>query len=191
MKHSKFLCVFACFGASVLGAPDGGHVSGVPKFSRVDEHVYRGGQPKSDGFRSLQKRGIRTVVDLRSTEDQARRERQEVEALGMRYVHVPMRPNVAPTSAEVSRALSVLNDPNAWPVFVHCDGGVDRTGVVTACYRVGHDHWTREKALAEARRKGMHHDRHEMQAFIASYQPSDAAPSSGRAGAEHARGTAK
>jgi len=48
-----------------------------------------------------------------------------------------------------------MQDPSAVPVFVHCRRGADRSGVLIACYRMAHDHWSNEQALAEARTAGL------------------------------------
>ena len=42
-----------------------------------------------------------------------------------------------------------------WPVFVHCQRGADRTGVVIAAYRISHEKWTDEQAITEAKRFGL------------------------------------
>ena len=52
-------------GTAALHAASLSDVTGVPNFHQVDEHVYRGGQPHGQGFASLAKIGIRTVIDLR------------------------------------------------------------------------------------------------------------------------------
>src|ERR1019366_8567503 len=38
---------------------------GVPKFHRVNERIYRGAQPDGEGWDSLAKLGVKTVIDLR------------------------------------------------------------------------------------------------------------------------------
>ena len=43
----------------------GSPVQGIHNFYKVDEHVYRGGQPTEEGFRYLAKIGVKTVIDLR------------------------------------------------------------------------------------------------------------------------------
>src|SRR5712691_10062210 len=67
---------------------------GVPHFFQVNDHIYRGGQPSNEGWSSLAKMGIKTVVDLRRDgEDHdhwIREEERAVQAAGMRYVSVPM-----------------------------------------------------------------------------------------------------
>ena len=83
------------------------------------------------------------------------REKKEVEAAGMQYVGIRLSGLFAPTYGEMSRILSVLQDAKLGPVFVHCRRGDDRAGMVIACYRIVHDHWTNEQAFAEARDHGI------------------------------------
>ena len=50
-----------------------------------------------------------------------------------------------------------LNDPNNWPVYVHCKGGRHRTGALTAVYRITHDNWTADKAWEEMKEFEFNH----------------------------------
>jgi tyrosine-protein phosphatase SIW14 len=135
---------------------------GVPNFHQVDEHVYRGAQPDGRGFAALAKIGVKTVIDLRGevSEDIA------VQRLGMRYIRLPWSGLSAPAESQVAAVLSLLNDSSDWPVFIHCRRGADRTGTAIACYRIMHDHWSNQQALAEAKTFGMSSMEIAMQRFI-------------------------
>ncbi len=146
-------------GASI---PD---VPGVPNFHQVDEHVYRGAQPHGQGFDGLAKIGIKTVIDLRGE----RSEETAVERTGMHYVRLPWSGYKAPADSQIAAVLSLLNDNSAWPVFIHCRRGADRTGTAIACYRITHDHWTNQQALAEAKTFGMSSMEVAMQRFILAF----------------------
>src|SRR5579883_636433 len=63
------------------------NAAGLSNFHQVAPHIYRGGQPTADGFKNLSKMGIKIVLDLRAGGDE--QEKQLVEKLGMKYVHVP------------------------------------------------------------------------------------------------------
>jgi tyrosine-protein phosphatase SIW14 len=126
----------------------------IGRFRQISPNLYRGAQPDRDGFAFLQRLGIRTVVSFRSEAS----ERALVEALGMRFVHIPVTFRVLggdmPTQA-VARFLSVVDDTAAGPVFVHCKRGADRTGAFVGLYRVVRQGWNVERAYEEARDIGM------------------------------------
>ncbi|HEV8041108.1 MAG TPA: tyrosine-protein phosphatase [Bryobacteraceae bacterium] len=127
---------------------------GIQKFEQINEHLYRGAQPAEEGFKALKKMGIHTILDLRDRAQQSRWEKQVVESLGMQFVTVPMSMH-APTDGEMAHVISLLNASEGWPVFVHCEGGRDRTSAVIACYRIAHDGWDNQKAYNEARQHGI------------------------------------
>jgi tyrosine-protein phosphatase SIW14 len=132
-------------------------ISGVPNFHRLNASVYRGGQPTAQGWTSLKQLGVKTVVDLRRDgEHSVKAEQQAVEAAGMHYINVPLKRIVAPSNESISKVLALLQSNEDGPVFVHCRGGVDRTGAVIACYRIAHDGWRNQTALDEAKSYGMH-----------------------------------
>src|SRR5580704_8424788 len=140
-------------------------VPGVNNFHQVDEHVYRGAQPHGQGFDGLAKLGIKTVIDLRGE----RSEETAVERAGMHYVRLPWSGYKAPDDAQIATVLALLNDNSAWPVFVHCRRGADRTGTAIACYRIAHDHWSNQQALSEAKTFGMSSMEVAMQRFIMGF----------------------
>lgn len=145
-------------------------VAGVENFHQVDEHVYRGGQPNGAAFTSLARIGIKTVIDLRGENF----EKSAVEHAGMRYVRLPWSGFKAPSDSQVAAVLALMNNSSAWPVFVHCRRGADRTGTAVACYRIAHDHWTNQQALAEARSFGMSSMEIAMEHFILRFSPAAA-----------------
>jgi len=147
--------------------------SGLPNFKIVNDRILRGGQPSDDGFKKLAERGVKTVVDLRWVDEHdIPREKQIVEADGMRFISVPMKGLSAPSLEQMTKVLGILEDSNSWPVFIHCRRGADRTGTVLACYRISHDHWQNQKALEEAKTYGLSSFERAMRSFIQHFQPS-------------------
>jgi tyrosine-protein phosphatase SIW14 len=144
--------------------------AGVPNFQQVNEHIYRGAQPNTQGFQSLASLGVKTVIDLRGGGGRSADERKVVEAAGMRYVAIPLDGYSAPTDRQVSNLLGLLNDESAGPVFVHCRRGADRTGTIIACYRISHDHWQNRKALVEAAANGMSWTEIAMKHYVLGYK---------------------
>jgi tyrosine-protein phosphatase SIW14 len=142
----------------------------IKNMQAVNDHIYRGAQPSSQGFKQLAKMGIKTVIDLRDRAAQADREKQIVESLGMKYVGIPMNMH-SPTDDQIAKALSVLNSTESAPVYLHCLGGRDRTGAVIACYRIAHDGWDNHKALAEATVHGLSVFDVGMRHYIVRFRP--------------------
>lgn len=143
--------------------------AGVENFHKLNDNLYRGAQPTDEGFASLAKLGIKTVLDLREFDSRSLAEKKAVEAAGMKYVNVPLQGTNTPEPAVVAKALAVLNQKDAGPIFVHCRRGADRTGTIIACYRISHDGWQAAKALQEAKELGMAWYTKGMQHFIRDY----------------------
>ena len=114
-----------------------------------------GAQPQRGGLKKLSELGIKTVINLRGASDDTRKEQAEAEASGMRYFNIPMSGLGRPSDEQMERALAVIDAKENWPVFVHCQRGADRTGVVIAVYRILRNQWTAEQAIYEAKRFGL------------------------------------
>jgi len=152
----------ALFGAPALAAgPDeakaAAAVQPIKRFAQVDGQLYRGAQPDEAGFRYLKDLGIRTIVSFRTDNP---REKDLVESLGMRFVSIPVRFRAFGwgddfDAGDVQRFFAVLDDPATGPVFFHCKRGADRTGSFAAIYRIARQGWSEDRALAEARERGM------------------------------------
>jgi len=153
-------------------------LAGVRRFSQVNDHFYRGAQPTAEGLQALFKLGIRTILDLRPEGGRGATEQRRATVLGMHYANVPMSGLHAPTTEEIDQAIAVLQDPKNWPVFVHCQHGVDRTGTVVACYRIKVDSWPNDRAEKEAEERGMHRVEYRMKSFILNFHPPGLKPPS-------------
>jgi protein tyrosine/serine phosphatase len=121
------------------------HVS-IDNFGQVNDGYFRGAQPKGHDYQDLAAIGVKTVIDLSNDQET---EAQSVQAAGMKFVRIPLTTTAAPAATAIEKFLSLVNDPSNLPVYVHCQGGRHRTGVMTAIYRMSHDHWTPDRAFAE------------------------------------------
>ena len=124
-------------------------LTGLPYFGTVSTQLYRGAQPEDSGFAELKKLGIGIVVNLRHEPDEIARERGLVEQQGMQYVSIPWRGKQDPKTENVAQFLELLRASPDKKVFVHCERGAERTGVMVACYRISSERWTAEQALNE------------------------------------------
>jgi protein tyrosine/serine phosphatase len=122
----------------------------VKNFGKTNANYYRGGQPEQRDYADLASIGVRTVIDL--THDGRSDERGLVERAGMKFYRIPLTTSERPSHAAVTQFLKLVNDSANWPVFVHCQGGRHRTGVMTAVYRMSQNGWTADLAYQEMKR---------------------------------------
>ena len=122
----------------------------IKNFGQMDDRFFRGGQPKQEEYPELAALGIRTVIDLQDKPTSY--EKQNVEALGMKYINIPMSDSSYPQSAKIEQFLKLVNDPSTGKFYVHCAGGRHRTGVMGAVYRFNHDNWNYDQVYAEMKK---------------------------------------
>lgn len=119
-------------------------LDGVPNLHRITPTLYRSEQPTAAGFRNLEKLGIRTVINLRAFND----DDAELRGTMLRAVHVPVRTWHLETG-EVVRVMRELRQAGNGPFLIHCQHGADRTGLMSALYRMLEQDWSADDALAE------------------------------------------
>lgn len=127
-------------------------VNGAPNLHRVSPGLYRSAQPTAAGFATLKKRGVRTVINLRSFHSN----RKLIGVTGLANEHITMKAWHA-EDHEVVRFLQIVTDPKRQPVLVHCQHGADRTGTMCAIYRVTVQGWTKDAAIKEMKSGGYGH----------------------------------
>ena len=143
--------------ALILGCRSAAPVAGMPhNFGVVEEgRIYRGAQPSSADLEALQRRGVRTILKVNS--DDLQSERATAARLGMQLVYVPLSARTVgrqSSCADVQRAYAVLTDPAAWPVYVHCTHGRDRTGFLVGLFREREERWDWPRVSDELTRYG-------------------------------------
>jgi protein tyrosine/serine phosphatase len=158
------LCV-----SSVTLAQEKLKIQELPKLVQVNPNLYRGGQPKEGGIDLLKQMGIKTIINLRDSDEQSKSEEGEAKALGMKYFNIPLPNFDRPDNKIVSEILSLITSAENQPVFVHCRRGSDRTGTIIALYRIDYDGWTGDLAKAEAKRNGMGFWQYKMKDYISDY----------------------
>jgi tyrosine-protein phosphatase SIW14 len=137
-------------------------------FGKVNDSLYRGGQPYAAGMKLLQEMGVKSVINLRMTNDQWQAEAAVAASCSMTYTNFPLNSLAAPTDAQVAGILAAIESLPK-PVFIHCQYGCDRTGTIIACYRIQHDNWPNAKAFKEAQSFGISPYELEMRRYIARF----------------------
>lgn len=142
-------------------------LEGLSNVGRMLPNLYRGAQPESVGFQTLSIMGIKTILALRVLDS----EKKLVESYGMKYIPNPMSTFTKVNTNVLGDALKVMRNESNWPVFVHCQHGADRTGVVCAVYRMQYDRWTEQASEQEMQDFGFHDIWFQMKMFVRWYKP--------------------
>jgi protein tyrosine/serine phosphatase len=123
-------------------------LEGAPNLHRITPDFYRSAQPLKAGFPSLERQvGIKTVVSLRAFHS----DKKLAAGTGIKLISIPINTwNIE--REDLVRALAEIEIARKkGPVLLHCQHGADRTGLVSALYRMLYEGWTREAALDEMR----------------------------------------
>jgi hypothetical protein len=65
------------------------------------------------------------------------------------YYWLPLSVWDPATDDQTAEFLSLVNDQSKGPFFVFCTDGQNRTGEMTAIYRIIHDGWSTDRAVRE------------------------------------------
>ena len=126
-------------------------IKGLSNFAKISETLYRGAQPDKEGFSELKKIGVKTVINLRSSHS----DKSMMKGLGLRYLEIPIRAGDVSEENVIKFLKTVTNSENG-VIFVHCQHGSDRTGMMIGAYRMYVQGWSREDAIAELANFGFH-----------------------------------
>ena len=121
-------------------------IPGAPNLHRVAPNLYRSAQPEAEGFKTLAKEpGIKTVVSLRAfNSDEAL-----ADGTGIKLVRIKIHTWHIETEDVVLALANIRNAEALGPVLLHCQHGADRTGLISALYRMLYQGWSKVAALDE------------------------------------------
>ena len=120
--------------------------AGVPNLHQVERNFYRSAQPDAQGFNTLAKRyGFKTVVSLRAFNADGPLAR----GLNLHLVRYKIHTWHIEREDVVGALRSLRTAMSEAPVLLHCQHGADRTGLITALYRILYDGWSKQAAIDE------------------------------------------
>jgi protein tyrosine/serine phosphatase len=119
-------------------------LEGVPNLHRLTPMLYRSEQPTALGMQNLEKLGVRTVINLRAFND----DEDEVRGTTLRTERTKIL-TWRVDDRHVIEVMNMLKKTENGPFLIHCQHGADRTGLMSAMYRMLEQNWSAEDALAE------------------------------------------
>src|ERR1051326_7631387 len=79
------------------------NAKGVPNFGKLNDYIWRSGQPSREGYANLAKQGLKTVVNLR----QEFPGDKDLIPEGVRYVYIPIKDEHEPTEEQAKQFMEV------------------------------------------------------------------------------------
>lgn len=176
----KLLVVFALLAVSVSNAFS---KDLIVNFSKVNDALYRGARLTSnEAVQYLKSIGVKNIINLQGGDlnsdigiiipwaepgerpEVIAAEKTAALALGMGFFHNPLNSLEPITNDEnkaIDETLEFMHNKNNWPVFIHCEHGADRTGLLVALYRVKYEGMDVEAARREWIKNG-HNKLHQL-----------------------------
>ena len=174
-----FLVLMLAAGAAALRAEDTpaplvvpvnnsrpAELPGLHNVFHLSERLYSGSVPEGDeGFHSLQRLGIRTIL----TVDGMSPDVERAHRFGMRYVHLPFGYDGCPVP-QANRIVRAVRDLPG-PVYVHCHHGKHRSPTAAEFVRIALDGITPEQAVREMQRAGTGKEYEGLYQDVRAYRP--------------------
>jgi protein tyrosine/serine phosphatase len=118
---------------------------GVQNLYKITDNLYRSQQPSEAGFKALKEQlGIKTVVNLRAFHS----DKEKMSGLGLLNEELSVK-TWHIEDEDVVKVLSILRKKENGPFLIHCQHGADRTGLMSAMYRIVEQGWTKDEAISE------------------------------------------
>jgi uncharacterized protein (TIGR01244 family) len=133
----------------VSGAAVSGDRFAIRNHRAVDDALATSGQPTEAQLADIAAAGFTTVINLALHDDprySLADEAATVRALGMRYVHIPVR-FAAPSDADLRAFFAAVNAHRGEKVWIHCAANY-RVSAFLGLYRVIEQGWDEDRAFA-------------------------------------------
>ena len=119
-------------------------VPGVPNLHKINDNLYRSAEPTKQGMKNLKILGIKTVINLRAFYYDT----ELITGAGLLDEELSIKPWHI-EDEDVIRVLKIIRQKENGPFLVYCQHGADRTGVISAMYRIVEQGWSKNEAIRE------------------------------------------
>ena len=122
-------------------------IKGFKRLYKLNDSIYRSEQPTKKGFQQLEAMGLKTVINFRRN----KRDDRKAQKTQLELAHFPLKTKEL-TEGQILTVLKLVQSAEK-PVLLHCWHGSDRTGAISAAYRVVFEDWDKEEAIQELRKE--------------------------------------
>lgn len=119
----------------------------------VNDQIVVGGQPTADDFEEMSKQGFKSVLNLRSSDEEGflQDEATQAKAAGLKYSHIAVEAKSINDDLTDRVLQEIKNLPK--PSLVHCKSGM-RAGAMTMMHLALENGWDAKQALQQAENRG-------------------------------------
>lgn len=122
----------------------------TPNLFRVTPTFFRSAQLQKENVPELESLGIKNVISLRAFHS----DEKLFQGSSIKTHRIKIYTWAIDDDEIVAALKAIRTAEKEGPVLLHCQHGADRTGLVTAMYRVVYQGWDKEKALTELQSGG-------------------------------------
>lgn len=121
---------------------------------KINDDLAIAGQLTSDQLQQITQQGYKSVVNLRSPDEEGflSNEQQEIEALGLYYINVPIK--VEGINDEVAAQVLQKLDELSKPALVHCNNSM-RSAAIALMHIATHQGVSLGQAFTQAEQLGL------------------------------------
>ena len=137
--------------------------------------IHRSAWLDADVLSSLiEEHQYRSVVNLCGPDEMGRQrwvdEEHAVTKAGAKFLVAPMPFSASPAETEIAKHLEIMNNPDNYPMLVHCQHGVTRTAKFLAIYDIVHRKRTADESLSDMPLFGRDDHSVNVRAFVRSFE---------------------
>ncbi|MDJ0532645.1 MAG: protein tyrosine phosphatase family protein [Xenococcaceae cyanobacterium MO_207.B15] len=124
----------------------GNKLENIFNFLQLTDSIATAGQPTKKQLSLVKDSGYKTIINLATSasENALPDEKETVEALGMKYIHIPIDFN-NPTSEDFAEFCQAMQDNNQQPLLIHCAANL-RVSAFMYIYRLTQENFDSEQA---------------------------------------------
>jgi uncharacterized protein (TIGR01244 family) len=137
----------------------------MSEIKKVNDDLSIAGQISSEQLQELASAGFKSVLNLRSPDEQTflHDEQQQAETAGLQYANVPLNPKEINQQLTTEAIQAVDNLPK--PILIHCAGGARAGGIALIANAID-DGLTYEQIVQKASEIGLNLDQPHLKQFL-------------------------